>query len=574
MPGVKRKSDTVQLSSSKLAKKQKQSQPASSFKSAEYVVDSDSSGESPHGRPTAKKSATSLAENPSRVSSVQASTARRPTHPKPTVPRSNQAKNRKYESPVESSTSSDDSESTDGTGSEAEESEASEHQARKGKELTQPAQDSQSSDEDEDEDEDESVSDGSDESLDKLRDRRQQQHMAEALIPRSLRISKNSSKTYEPAGSYDPPSGFEAAIITTPASTLTSKIFTAEHLRGKEVWHITVPASVPIDSIKEVPIAKVLGGGPILSYKGADYGLVPEDEADHIEKMLLVPSQNDNEYRSTSSGITKTLQIQQIFGLPPLPHKLTGASNGTVRAPISHVKAVRQQPEGLKMRYRPFGDESSSDNSDATPRFKVPPIVSPARTSKKPGAVRTDTRTSSPHKGAKQKSKESIPTEPRSDSSSVLDLAWRSSFGPSSRATPDQPKSQTHGNLPSNNKAHETSEEKAKRRAEKKKQRREEDKAADTKDSAKSMETSKISSEKKQRRKTNPSPINGVLDPSSSGSVPGQSGSKETAPKSDVAVPEAVVAAHGVDNGESKPFEPQEAKPKRRKRKTEATEDI
>lgn len=289
--------------------------------------------------------------------------------------------------------------------------------------------------------------------------------------------------------------------------------------------------------------------------------------------MLLVPSQNDNEYRSTSSGITRTLQIQQIFRPPLLPHKPTGASNGTVRAPISHVKAVRQQPEGLKMRYRPFGDESSSDNSDATPRFKVPPIVSPARTSKKPGAVRTDTRTSSPHTGTKQKSKESIPTEPRRDSSSVLDLAWRSSFGPSSRATPDQIKSPKHGNPPSNSKAHETSEEKAKRRAEKKKQRREEDKAADTKDSAKSMETSKISSEKKQR-KTNPSPINGVLDPSSSRSVPEQSRSKETAPKSDVAVPEAAVAAHGVDNGESKPSEPQEAKPKRRKRKTEATEDI
>ncbi|KAL8772391.1 MAG: hypothetical protein Q9194_004609 [Teloschistes cf. exilis] len=568
MPGVKRKSEAVQLSTSKPAKKQKQPQPATLFKSAEYVVDSDSNAESPRAKPAAKKSATSSAKKSNRAPSDQVSTTRH-THPKVIIPQRDQSGKRRHESPVISSTSSDDSESSEGTGSEDEESEISPHQAKKGKENTLSVTDSQSSDDeeddDDDEDEDESESDGSDESLDELDERRQQQHIE----------SKSSSKPYKPTEPYKPPPGFEAANFTNSSSTSTSKLFTAEYLRRKEIWHITVPACVPIDSIKEVPIDKFLAGRPIMSYKGSDYGLIPEDEANQIEKMLLVPYYKDKDYRLARPGITRTLQLQQIVRPPPLPHRPGGAPNGTERAPKTHVKAVRQQPKGLKMRYRPFGDESSSDNPDAAPRFKLPPIVYPVRTSKKPEEPVKDARIPSPHKAKKQKRNEPVTTKPRRDSSSMLDLAWRSSFGPSSRATPDVPrKQQKDGDLPGNGKVKETSEEKAKRQEEKK--RRKEGKDANTKDSTKKADTPTVSSAKKER-KAHVLPVNGIANPSLPASILGQSASKKKPEKLDVVVPEAAaVTANGVDDAEtvSKPSEPEKPKVKRRKRKTEITEDV
>lgn len=312
-----------------------------------------------------------------------------------------------------------------------------------------------------------------------------------------------------------------------------------------------------------------------MSYKGSDYGLIPEDEANHIEKMLLVPSYKDKDYRLARPGIARTLQLQQIVRPPPLPHRPTGAPNGTVRAPTTHVKAVRQQPKGLKMRYRPFGDESSSDNPDAAPRFKLPPIVYPARTSKKPEEpVKKDARIPSPHKAKKQKRKETVSTKPRRDSSSMLDLTWRSSFGPSSRATPDVPrKQQKDGDLQGNGKVKETSEEKAKRREEK--ERRKEGKDANTKDSTKQADTPNVSSAKKER-KTTALPVNGITNPSPPASTLGKSVSKKKHEKPNVVVPEAAaVTANGVDNPEtvSKPTEPEKPKVKRRKRKTEITED-
>ncbi|KAL8629295.1 hypothetical protein Q9189_004990 [Teloschistes chrysophthalmus] len=570
MPGVKRKSDAVQLSGSKPTKKQKQKQPqpAPSFKSAEYVVDSDSNGETPRGRSAAKKSATPSAEISSRAQSNQVSTTRH-TQSKPTIPRPDPSKKRRHESPVLSSTGSEDSESSDGTGSEDEESETSPHQAKKGKENTQSATDSQTSDdeEDDDDDEDESESDESDESLDELDELRQQQQMCVVLTFIIILL-------VEPIEPYKPPPGFEAANFINSSSTKTSKLFTTEHLRGKEIWHITVPASVPIDSIKELPIDKFLAGSPIFSYKGADYGLIPEDEANQIEKVLLVPSYKDNNYRPASSGIDRTFQLQQIVRPPPPPHRPTNTPNGTVRAPTTHAKTVRQQPEGLKMRYRPFGDESSSDNSDPAPRFKLPPIVSAARTSKKPEPVKKDARKPSPQKATKQKNKDSISTISRRDSSSILDLAWKSSYGPSSRATPDQAKKQQKdGVLLSNGKVNETAEEKAKRREEKK--RGKEDKISDAKDSTTVMETPKVSPAKKDR-KTNALPVNGVSKLSPSPSAPGQSGSKKKPKNPDVVVPAAAaVVANGVDDAEtvSKPSEPEKPKTKRRKRKTEITED-
>ncbi|KAL8689637.1 MAG: hypothetical protein Q9218_004738 [Villophora microphyllina] len=308
-----------------------------------------------------------------------------------------------------------------------------------------------------------------------------------------------------------------------------------------------------------------------MSYKGADYGLVPADEADQTEKMLLVPSPKDNNYRSAGPGIERTLHLQQIVKPPPFPNKPSVAANGNATTHGSHVKTVRQQPEGLRMRYRPFGDESSSDDANTATRFKVPPILSPAKVCKKPQPVTDGTRKTSPAKSnTKHKNKEPSTAEPRRDSSSMLDLAWRSSFGPSSRATPDTTKPQGNGKLTNHNRTHETSEEKAKRRAEKK--RRKEEKASNPIDSTAMSETPVPSSVSKDR-KTNAFPINGVVDLSSPLSESKQPRSKKNS-KPGLMHQEAATTSDGVDNAESKQPDPEKPKSKRRKRKSEATEDV
>lgn len=57
-----------------------------------------------------------------------------------------------------------------------------------------------------------------------------------------------------------------------------------------------------------------------------------------------------------------------------------GENEEATRTPKSHVKKIRQQPKGLQMRYRPFGDDPSSDETDSAPRFKIPPVILPTKT--------------------------------------------------------------------------------------------------------------------------------------------------------------------------------------------------
>ncbi|KAL8923324.1 MAG: hypothetical protein Q9208_004724 [Pyrenodesmia sp. 3 TL-2023] len=199
-------------------------------------------------------------------------------------------------------------------------------------------------------------------------------------VPRTF-----SSAPQEPAPSYDPPPGFEVATVTS--SSKIQDIFSRENLQGKQMWHITFPASVPIDLIKEVPIQKVASGDPILSYKDAEYGLVAEADVDGVEKVLLVPAMNDNSYKPASAKIARTLHLQQIVKLPSRPDRLAESVNGVTETAKTHVKTIRQQPEGLTMRYRPFGDESSSEDSDPAPQFRRPPTLPFALSVKKPTPV-------------------------------------------------------------------------------------------------------------------------------------------------------------------------------------------
>ena len=204
-------------------------------------------------------------------------------------------------------------------------------------------------------------------------------------------IQKSVSQQPEPT--YDPLAGFESTSISVhPASTL-SEILAPSNLEGKLIWHITVPELVPISLVKEVSTQNIGNGASILEYHGAKYGLVPESQVEQSSsRALLLPSTQTNNYRSSKTNITKTLHLQQIVSLPSHAFKPPVHPNRSASASESYRKSPRQQPEGLRMRYHPFGASDESDSESISepmpkaPEFRIPAPVkesSPGRKRKR-----------------------------------------------------------------------------------------------------------------------------------------------------------------------------------------------
>ena len=183
----------------------------------------------------------------------------------------------------------------------------------------------------------------------------------------------------QPTPSYEPPDGFEPTTISIhPASTL-SEILAPSNLRGKQIWHITVPESVPISSVKGIPSHSIGNGVSVLENHGAKYGLVPEsDTGQRSNRVLLLPSTQMNNYQPLKTSIVKTLHLQQLVSLPNGVPGPANHPNRSASPSDSYKKTPRQQPEGLRMRYRPFGAsddydvDSTPEPTPKAPEFRVP----------------------------------------------------------------------------------------------------------------------------------------------------------------------------------------------------------
>lgn len=141
--------------------------------------------------------------------------------------------------------------------------------------------------------------------------------------------------------------------------------------------------------IKEVSLESVAKGEAALHHRGTDYGFVVNGEGSQTPKRILVAGAG-NSYRSAPMEIAQTLQLQQLVKLPPLQlnqSRSSGSSQGSTTAFAPPKKPVRQQPQNLRMRFGPIGDqigesgkigfESSSDESSVghgrgSPEFRIP----------------------------------------------------------------------------------------------------------------------------------------------------------------------------------------------------------
>lgn len=206
------------------------------------------------------------------------------------------------------------------------------------------------------------------------------------------------------ASPYEPPSGFKSAPITLHPASEIAQTLSPSALQGKELWHITVPNSVPISSIAEISTKNILTGAAILTHYGAEYGLSLEIQDKTAQRIVLFPSSNTANYESAEINIAKTLHLQRKVRLP---NSAAESDKPTQSISRKHIKGRNEQPPGLKMRYRPFGASSeSSEQSDpeqiakeplSATRFQVPrSVIDPSSMKRKHDQTDQTDETQSP----------------------------------------------------------------------------------------------------------------------------------------------------------------------------------
>ena len=235
----------------------------------------------------------------------------------------------------EESTSDEDSESESGSGSE-EKVDADARQKKKARTDTS----SSSGEDSEDSSEGESGEDDDD-----SRD-----------SPKSLENVATTTTQAVPAippKAFKPPSGF-----TLLESDLLSACLplSPSNLDGKQIWQITAPSSLSLQSIKEISLESLRSSQPVLTQNGIQYVLSESLDTDGDACTVLLPS--ENAYQRLDHRIERTLHLQQKIALPNLSFRQADQSTGSIAAAevrASHVTISRQQPKGLRMRYKPPG---------------------------------------------------------------------------------------------------------------------------------------------------------------------------------------------------------------------------
>ena len=157
-----------------------------------------------------------------------------------------------------------------------------------------------------------------------------------------------SSVTAKP---FDAPAGYTSLDMSSRSALSNAD------LQGKQVWHITAPANLPISSLTEVALDSIQSGKPVLSHKGVDY-VMSEDKGAQSGNATLVLLPEKDGYKPISQPVSKTLHLRQHVVIPDLSEKQTpGTSGSNAAADVARpaITAVRPQPKGMKMSYRPPG---------------------------------------------------------------------------------------------------------------------------------------------------------------------------------------------------------------------------
>ncbi|KAJ8128159.1 hypothetical protein O1611_g5477 [Lasiodiplodia mahajangana] len=145
--------------------------------------------------------------------------------------------------------------------------------------------------------------------------------------------------------------------------------FSSANLEGKQVWYFTAPASLPITVLKdmEIDLANASKGGPLLTHNGDNYGLDLESYATNTQIQLLIPSRGGDKYKSLNHSIDSTVHLRRMAKFGPGGEVHATATEDYVPIP----KPIREQPEGLRVRYTPIGVPTPAIPSIAPPKSSL-----------------------------------------------------------------------------------------------------------------------------------------------------------------------------------------------------------
>lgn len=154
-----------------------------------------------------------------------------------------------------------------------------------------------------------------------------------------------------PPKPFRAPQGFEIVndVSISRASDITELCTT---LGNKQLWHITAPASVSVDSLKELDVNAALSGAPILTQDGLSYNLIADSS---VQEMVLLAGEGTT-YKQVQQSVSKVFHLRAASPSSPVQLQSSGNQPLTFTASAPGVPSKpRKQPEGLRMRYRPFG---------------------------------------------------------------------------------------------------------------------------------------------------------------------------------------------------------------------------
>ncbi|KAF4305254.1 RNA polymerase I subunit RPA34.5 [Botryosphaeria dothidea] len=168
--------------------------------------------------------------------------------------------------------------------------------------------------------------------------------------------SRLQTAQFRPAHPFEPPSGFKLIKSGLNPSSKLAKLLQSTDLSKKQIWHITAPADVDIKQIKQFARDGAALKKPAIEHKGVGYAFVPEQKDTRISAKLLVPTEKG--YSAVPAEISETLHLQQIVNIPKLSENKaeSSRSSGVTQKFVERPwKPARPQPEGLRMRYKPYG---------------------------------------------------------------------------------------------------------------------------------------------------------------------------------------------------------------------------
>ncbi|GAM87490.1 hypothetical protein ANO11243_055150 [Dothideomycetidae sp. 11243] len=319
----------------------------------------------------------------------------------------------------DASGSEDESSSKEGgTSSDSEEGSSSEESAEKGASASAKA----SGDSDaEDSDEEDSTASSTDPSSSSEDEDEIESPPRVSPQPETAPPPKEVKRT-----EYAPPSGYTKIESFSSLADLD-----LSSLGSKELWHISVPSGVSLSDLTTVPRDGLQSQAVVLSHNGTDYTFAQDGHSgsSQTNKTLILPSTTEKSYKSSDLKISRSIRLQPKLSLPTLPRSTaeTATSTDTTTAATTRlaVSAIRPQPKGLRMRYRPpgfgagrtgtIGSDSSGEDSDtsmddappAQAAFKLPSSTIDAEPSSTLAKKRKrdETKITTPAPAAKDKSK-------------------------------------------------------------------------------------------------------------------------------------------------------------------------